>query len=76
MTTMTNPIATDDQHAIERRGLELFSHPRVVATMKEVKEYWISANEPSVEMLACLNEWAFEEVMFAAMIWSLNQDPL
>jgi len=44
--------------------------------MKEVKEYWISANEPSVEMLACLNEWAFEEVMFAAMIWSLNQDPL
>lgn len=75
-TTKTNPIATDDQRALERLGLEIFAHPSVVSTMKEVKEYWIASNEPSAEMLACLNDFAFEEVMFAAVIWSLNQDPL
>ncbi len=71
-----NPIATEDQLEIERRGVEFFSHPRLVSTMKEVKDYWIDTNKPSAEMLACLEDWAFEEVMFAAMIWSLNQDPL
>lgn len=29
----------------------------------------------SDEMLGCL-EWALEEGMFAALVWSLNQDPL
>lgn len=76
MTTMTNPIATDDQHELELRGVEIFSHPTVISTMKDVKEYWIAANTPSTEMLTCLNDFAFEEVMFAATIWSLNQDPL
>ncbi|MCE2390176.1 MAG: hypothetical protein J4G09_01690 [Proteobacteria bacterium] len=75
MTTPPNPIATPDQHAFERRGLELFGHPRLVSTMREIEQYWIEANQPSDEMRACL-EWAFEEVMFGAVIWSLNQDPL
>lgn len=56
MTRMNNPIATDDQHELERRGLEIFAHPAVVSTMKEVNEYWIQANSPSAEMLACLND--------------------
>ena len=76
MSRMRNPVATEDQNEVERCGLEIFSHPRAVSTMKDVKEYWIAANEPSAEMLDCLNDMAFEEVMFAATIWSLNQDPL
>lgn len=71
----TNPIATDEQHELERRAVELFAHPRLVATREQVREYWIHSAPRSEEDLRCL-EWAFEEVMFAALVWSLNQDPL
>ena len=74
-TVSTNPIATNEQNELERHALELFAHPKLVSTMKEVKEYWINSVERSEEALACL-EGAFEEVMFAALVWSLNQDPL
>lgn len=70
-----NPIATDEQHAVERRALELFAHPRVVQTAKEIREYWLKSVPRSEDSLACF-ERAFEEVMFAAIVWSLNQDPL
>ena len=70
-----NPIATQAQHAMERRAVELFGHPKLVSTMKEVKEYWTQSAERSNAALGCM-EWAFEEVMFAALGWSLNQDPL
>tara|TARA_B110000444_G_scaffold256295_1_gene292356 strand:+ start:773 stop:2014 length:1242 start_codon:yes stop_codon:yes gene_type:complete len=72
---MRNPIATKEQSVFELKGLELFKDPRIIKTMEEVKEYWIAENNPSVEMLECFS-WAFEEVMFAAVIWSSNQDPL
>ena len=76
VTPRANPIATPDQHAIERRGLEMFRHPKLVAAMREIREYWIDAVDPSDEMRECLDRHAFEEVMFAAVVWSLNQDPL
>jgi hypothetical protein len=72
---LTNPIATDDQHAIERRALELFAHPRIVSTVKEIREYWLASVPRSADMLSCFDR-SFEEVMFAAIVWSLNQDPL
>lgn len=70
-----NPIATEDQRAVERRALELFDHPRVRQTLQEVREYWLASVPRSADALACF-ESAFEEVMFAAIVWSLNQDPL
>jgi hypothetical protein len=60
---------------MERHAVELFAHPKLVSTMKEVKEYWTHSVERSEDSLRCM-EWAFEEVMFAALGWSLNQDPL
>ncbi len=72
---LNNPIATPEQHATELRALELVQHPSLRQTRAEVREWWLGANQPSPEMRACF-EWAFEEVMFAAAVWSLNQDPL
>jgi hypothetical protein len=75
LTEPRNPIATEDQRVMELRALELAAHPRIVQTKAEVREWWLRENDPSPEMRACF-EWAFEEVMFAAVVWSLNQDPL
>ncbi|MGH8311385.1 MAG: hypothetical protein ACRETX_16530, partial [Steroidobacteraceae bacterium] len=72
---MRNPIATEDQRITELRALELAAHPTLVQTKAEVRDWWLRANDPSPDMRACF-EWAFEEVMFAALVWSLNQDPL
>lgn len=72
---MRNPIATEDQRATELRALELAAHPALVRTKAEVREWWLRANDPGPDMRACF-AWAFEEVMFAAIVWSLNQDPL
>jgi hypothetical protein len=72
---MLNPIDTEDQRVTELRALELAQHPRLLRTRAEVRDYWLRANDPSPDMRACF-EWAFEEVMFAAIVWSLNQDPL
>ena len=74
-TAPRNPIATEDQRVTELRALELAAHPELVQTKAEVREWWLSANDPSPDMRTCF-EWAFEEVMFAALVWSLNQDPL
>lgn len=70
-----NPIATPEQNAHERRALELFADPKVAAAREEVRAWWLASRPRSEDALACF-EWAFEEVMFAAVVWSLNQDPL
>lgn len=69
-----NPIATPDQHAIERRALELLRHPELQRTLREVRTHWLAAAAPSAELRARFDA-AFEEVMFCAAVWSLNQDP-
>lgn len=73
MPIVSNPIATADQHAVERRALELITHPLLRRTRDEVRAHWLAEAEPSPEMRACF-DWAFEEVMFCAAVWSLNQD--
>src|SRR5882724_11583778 len=75
MEGMRNPIATEDQRVTELRALELAAHPQLVQTRAQVREWWLRAVDPSPDMRACF-EWAFEEVIFAAVVWSLNQDPL
>jgi hypothetical protein len=74
MTTPGNPIATQDQHEIERQALRLVEHPTVRRAREEVRAHWLAKAAPGAEMRACF-EAAFEEVMFCAAVWSLNQDP-
>ena len=74
MTIQTNPIATKDQAEVEREALGLVEHPTLRRTREEVRAQWLAKAAPSPEMQACF-EAAFEEVMFCAAVWSLNQDP-
>ncbi len=69
-----NPIATTDQAAIEKQALQLRQHPIVVSALAEVKAHWLRTVNPSADGLRCF-ESSFEEVMFCAAVWSLNQDP-
>lgn len=73
--TRRNPIATDEQHAFERRAVELIRHPTLQATRAEMRAHWLDTVKCGAAMRACFDQ-AFEEVMFGAVIWSLNQDPL
>lgn len=74
MPIESNPIATAEQHEVERRALNLLRHPLLQRTRNEVREHWLRQAAPSPEMRACFDA-AFEEVMFGAAVWSLNQDP-
>jgi hypothetical protein len=74
MPIESNPSATPDQHEVERRALQLLQHPLLQRTRKEVQARWLKVAAPSSEMRACFDS-AFEEVMFGAAVWSLNQDP-
>ena len=71
----SHPIATAEQHAHELEALELTRHPVVAQAYDRVREDWLAATDPSPDMRSCF-DWAFEEVMFSAAVWSLNQDPL
>jgi hypothetical protein len=73
MPGFLNPIATEEQHALERAALELRKHPIVARAEQEVREQWLAKASPGPEMRACF-DWAFEEVMYCAALWSLNQD--
>jgi hypothetical protein len=70
-----HPIATTEQHGHELEALELTRHPVVREAHQRVRESWLAAVDPSPDMRSCF-DWAFEEVMFSAAVWSLNQDPL
>jgi hypothetical protein len=73
MDVKSNPIASADQAAIERRAFEVLAHPLVRATVEEVRKAWPELVKPSPEMAKAF-EWAFNEVVYAAVIWSLNTD--
>jgi hypothetical protein len=68
-------VDTPAQRAHELEALELTRHPAVAAAFSRVREEWLAATDPSPDMRSCF-DWAFEEVMFSAAVWSLNQDPL
>ncbi len=70
-----NPIDTPEQREHELLALEFFNSPRLQQVRAEVREYWLDLAKPGADMRACF-ERAFEEVMFGAVIWALNQDPL
>ncbi len=70
-----HPIATAEQHEHELAALDLITHPTIEAARERVRRHWLDEMNPSAAMRDCF-DWAFEEVMFSAAIWSSNQDPL
>jgi hypothetical protein len=70
-----HPIATPEQHEHERQALALTQHPIVKEAFDRVRKLWLEAADPGPDMRSCFDQ-AFEEVMFSAAVWSLNQDPL
>ena len=73
MTVLENPIATPEQHEHERRAVRLYQHPVIQQTREEVRKFWLDAARPSADMQRCF-EAAFDEVMFGAVVWSMNTD--
>ncbi|MCB1704557.1 MAG: hypothetical protein KDI17_06825 [Halioglobus sp.] len=70
-----NPIDTPEQRAHERLALDYYHHHEIEAARREVRDYWLDLAKPGDVMRSCFDA-AFEEVMFGAVVWALNQDPL
>lgn len=71
----TNPIATADQAHFEREALTVLADPRMQATIADRRGYWLDRAKPSPAMAEAF-QTKFDEVVFGAIIWSLNTDPL
>jgi hypothetical protein len=72
---LEHPVATAEQHEHEIAALRIWEHPIVTEAREAVRSDWLEKEQPSPPMRDCF-DWAFEEVMFSATIWSSNQDPL
>ena len=70
-----HPVATAEQHEHELAAVALTEHPVVAEAREAVRADWLEKEQPSPVMRECF-DWAFEEVMFSAAVWSMNQDPL
>jgi hypothetical protein len=70
-----NPIDTAEQREHELLALSYYHHPEIRAARKEIHAYWLDLAKPSAVMQSCF-ESSFDEVMFGAVVWALNQDPL
>ena len=71
---MINPINTESQIQHELEALEIFNLKEIQQQKEQVRKFWLDLVKPSEVMLSCFED-AFEEVMFGAVIWALNQDP-
>ena len=71
----SHPIATAEQHEHELQAMDLSGHPIVKEAYGRVRDHWLKEMDPTPTMRGCF-DWAFDEVMFSAAIWSSNQDPL
>lgn len=71
---MSNPINTADQRLFERKALKVLADPRMQATIADRRDYWLEKAQPSAGMRKAF-ETKYEEVVFGAIIWSLNTDP-
>lgn len=68
-----NPIATAEQARFEREALAILADPRMQAVIAERRQYWLDTAHPSPAMRGAF-EWAWPEVVYGAIIWSLNTD--
>ena len=74
MNEINNPINSQIQIDHEFEALEIFNLSEIKKQKKVVRSFWLDLVKPSEVMLSCFDD-AFEEVMFGAVIWALNQDP-
>ena len=74
MKIVNNPINSEAQIKHELEALEIFNLKEIQKHKEQVRSFWLDLVKPSEVMLSCF-EHAFEEVMFGATIWALNQDP-
>lgn len=70
---MHNPINTPDQQRFEREALAVLADPRMQATAADRREYWLQKARPSEGMRRAFDS-KYPEVVFGAIIWSLNTD--
>jgi hypothetical protein len=70
---VNNPIATPDQARFEREALDILADPRMQATIADRRTYWLDQAKPSPAMAEAF-ESKYDEVVFGAIIWSLNTD--
>jgi hypothetical protein len=71
---MANPITTQAQARFEKEGLAVLNHPRMQAAIEDRRRYWLEKLNPSATVRQAFSDYAFEEVVFGAIIWSLNTD--
>jgi hypothetical protein len=70
---MPNPINTAEQKRFELEALDVLAHPRMQKAVAELGSYWLDKIDPGPEMRAAFDS-KFPEVVFGAIIWSLNTD--
>ncbi len=70
-----NPIDTAAQRDFERTALAVFALPEVAAERAEARQYWLAELKPGPALQRRFDA-AFEEVMFGATVWAVNQDPM
>ena len=75
MHSINNPIDTEVQRSHELYALEVFNDPIIKNECEEIRAYWLDLVNPTEAMYSCF-ETAFEEVMFGAVVWALNQNPV
>ncbi|HET8612037.1 MAG TPA: hypothetical protein VFL92_04655 [Sphingomonas sp.] len=71
---MSHPIATPEQARFELRALDVLAHPRMCAAVAAERKRWLALTPPRPEMAAAFERY-YPEVVFGAIIWSLNTDP-
>lgn len=71
---MTNPIATPEQARFEHEALRILADPRMQVTIADRRAYWLAEAKPTAAMADAFKT-KFDEVVFGAIIWSLNTDP-
>lgn len=71
---MNNPIATVEQATFELAALAILADPRMAATIADRRAYWLKQTRPGPAMLEAFATH-YDEVVFGAIIWSLNTDP-
>ena len=74
LITINNPINTESQIQHELQALEIYNLKEIQEQKELVRSFWLDLVKPSEVMMSCFDD-AFEEVMFGAVIWALNQDP-
>jgi hypothetical protein len=71
---MNNPIATEEQARFEREALTVLADPRMQAAIADRRTYWLEKAQPRPAMRQAFDS-KYDEVVFGAIIWSLNTDP-